>query len=234
MCDATVPDRGPASLRRPAGGSVRRRARGRSSGPCRARRTPSSAAGAARRCGPGGGRPGRTRIPLSGSRTSVTSPTWIEPRPSNTTIACSEPGWRCHASSAPGHHLDLRDRERHRPEVAGLDEERPPDAVVLGDAARSSPVGRAPRPRASAAARRGRPARIGVDGREQRQRVQRPLVADPVELGRRLVEHVAGPDQRPPDHAPRRARTPARRPRGTARSRRHGGGGRSPPPARSG
>src|SRR5829696_1435667 len=48
------------------------------------------------------GRPGRTRMPLSGSSVSSTSPTWIVPRPSNTTIACSAPGCRCHASDAPG------------------------------------------------------------------------------------------------------------------------------------
>ena len=78
--------------------------------------------------------PGATRMPLSGSSVSSTSPTWIEPRPSNTTIACSAPRVAVpRVATRPARARPRVDRERRRPEVAGLDEQPAPDPVALDD-----------------------------------------------------------------------------------------------------
>ena len=222
-------------VRRRAGGAALRPARGRWSGRSRVRRTRSSAAAAGESLVTRWGRPGRIRIPLSGSSVSSTSPTAMVPRPSNTTSACSAPGWTCQASVAPGIHLHLGHRERHGPEVAGLDEEPAPDAGPIGDAG-LRPASHGLVVLVPAAEHLAEVPRRAVERhrREQRERVGRALVAHPVELRRRLVQHVARAHGRAAGACPRRARTRARRPRGRRSSRRRGGAARSRPRGRCG
>ncbi len=186
------------SDRRRAGGAAPRRPRdprpGRAPGPCR-RSTGAACGRCSRRDGPS--RP-RSGSPTSGSRVSVASSTVTRPRPSKTTRACSAPGWRCHGSSHPCRQLDLADREGRRPEVPRPDERSATDAEVLPDVGIDGAPDRLGVGLPAAQQRPGLARVRVVDRGDEGERVDRPLVADQVELRRRLVQDVAGGDDRSP------------------------------------
>ena len=143
------------------------------------------------------GRSSSTRIPLSGSRVSVSSPTVTTPRPSNTTRACSARGWRCHSSATPGCISTSVTVKAAVPKSPRAGDPPPEDAAVLGDRALRPAADRLGH-RIPAPEHRPDAPRVGVRRGEQGQGVDRALVADEVLLGRCLVEDVAGPDDGSP------------------------------------